>query len=226
MAVHLDWNYTDRDELTDEEIDEEGFSANDDFFWKGALPLVWKEALHALLHGTRWGPETATRDSSLSITVTESTKEDTPRSPLNHSEWEYFLQEVVQAIYEAAHRERPLRLAYLKIWEGGKPLELRWEASFLHRRFTVTRATDKPPQEQTLPWQQLRPMLQAWYVPDYHSERAERGIPRQAGEYLDPGDGHWYQLGRAATNPGKHDAIEELRTIVRGYAMLPQEGNP
>ena len=225
VRVRLDWNFTDRDELTDEEIEEEGFSADDDFFWEGALPSVWKVALHELLHDTRWVPETTTNDSALSVTVTESTKEEVEGSPHNHAEWEYFLQEVVQAVYEAAQRERPLRLAYL-FWEGRKPVELRWEASFLHRRFTVMRVTDQPPQERPLPWQQLRPLLQAWYVPDYHSEKAERDIPRPAGEYVDPGDGRWYQLGKAATNPGKHDAIGQLRSAIQRFKMPPSGASP
>jgi hypothetical protein len=221
IQVRLDWQYTDRDELAEEEILEEGFSADDDFFWEGALPSVWKAALQELLHDTRWVPETATNDSALRVTVTKSTEEEAKGSPHNHAEWEYFLQEAVQAVYEAAGRERPLRLAYLIREEGGQPVEFRWEASFLHRRFTLMRATDQPPPERPVPWQQLRPLLQAWYVPDYHPEKAEQNIPRQAGEYVDPGDGSWYQLGKAVTNPGKPDAIGQLRAAVRRFGTLP-----
>ncbi len=226
VGVRLNWTYTDRDELTDEEIEEEGFSADDNFSWEGALPRVWKVALHELLHETRWVPETATNDSSLSATVTEPTKEDIKGSPQNHSEWEYFLQEAVQAVHEAAQRERPLRLAYLTFLEAGGPIELRWEASFLHRRFTMLRVMGEKQQEQPVPWQQLRPLLQAWYVPDYHPEKAERGVLHQAGEYVDPGDGRWYQLGKAATNPGKYDTIGQLRAAVRGFGMLPDGTSP
>ena len=227
IRVRLDWKYTDRDELTDEEIIEEGFSADDDFFWEGALPSVWKAALHELLHDTRWVAETATNDSTLRVTVTKSAKEkeEVEGSPHNHAEWEYFLQEAVQAIYEAAQRERPLRLEYL-FWESHKPVEFRWEASFLHRRFTMMRVMDEQQPERLLPWHQLRPLLQEWYVPDYDPEKAERDVPRQAGEYVNPGDGRWYQLGKAATNPGKHDAIGQLRATIRRLRMLPEGGKP
>lgn len=216
VRVRLDWKYTDRDELTDEEIEEEGFSANDDFFWQGTLPVVWGAALHDLLRETRWVSETANDGSFLSVTVSEPSGEVTGGSPHDQAEWEYFLQEVVQAVYEAAQRERPLQLAYLS-FAGGKPVELRWEASFLQRRFTLTPVLNDQPQEQPLPWQQLRPLLEAWYVPDYYSEKAEAGLPRHAGEYVDPGDGRWYQLGKAATNPGKSDAIGQLRATIRRF---------
>ncbi|MGB3778659.1 MAG: hypothetical protein WA960_09905 [Tunicatimonas sp.] len=225
VRARLDWTYTDRDELTEGDIEEEGFSANDDFFWEGTLPLVWKAPLHDLLQNPRWLPETATDDSALRVTVTDSTKETTGGSPYDHAEWEYFLQETVQAIYEAAQRERPLRLAYLAIQEDGKPVELRWEASFLHRSFTMMRVSDDQSPKQPVPWQQLRSLLQAWYVPDYHPEKAEPSFPQQAGDYVDPGDGHWYQLGKAATNPGKPDAIGHLRSAVRSFGIFPERNS-
>ena len=214
VRVRLDWKYTDRDELTSEDIEEEGFTENDDFLWEGTLPLVWKAALRDLLNNTRWLPETATEDNLLRVTVTDSVKDVTSGSPHNHSEWDYFLQEAVQGVYEASQREQPLRLAYLVLKKGSQPIEFRGEASFLHRRFTVALVVDEQPQKQTVPWSQLRPLLEAWYVLDYLADKAE-SVPRRAGEYVDPGDGYWYELGKAAVNPGRSDAVGHVRTAVR-----------
>lgn len=213
----LDWQYTDRDELTDEEIAEEGFSADDNFHWEGTLPKVWADALQSLLNNTRWQQETDTDDSSLSMTVSKSAYEVTTGGPHNRSEWEYFLQEAVQAIYEAAQREGVLRLGYLSIPKQGESIEIHWVASFMHRRFTMKRAAGGQIQERALSWQQLRPLLQVWYVPDYFTEQAESDIPSQAGEYVDPGDGSWYRLGQAVANPGKSDALGRLRQAVQNF---------
>lgn len=217
LRVRLEWTHTDRDELTGEAIEEEGFSANDDFFWEGMLPQVWAAALDDLLRETHWVPETASNDSSLRVTVTKSSEDMTQGSPHDHAEWEYFLQEMVQAVYEAAQREHPLQLAYLTSRRDSQPTELRWKASFLHRRFTLVHLADDQQQEYQLPWQKLRALLQAWYVPDYYSEKAESGVPSLPGEYVDPGDGLWYQFGKAVTNPGKSDAVGHLQRVIRQF---------
>ncbi len=215
IRVCLDWKYTDRGELTNEEIEEEGFSVNDDFSWEGTLPEVWRLAFYDLLRSTQWLPDTTTNDTSFRVTVNEPVKQATARSPRNAEAWEYFMQEVVQAVYEAAQREQPLQLAHLVFRKGSRPVELHWKASFLLRCFTQTLLLNGRQQERQVPWLQLRPLLQAWYIPDYHSEKAEEGIPRQVGEYIDPGDGNWYQLGKAVTNPGKFNAVGRLKTVIQ-----------
>ncbi len=225
LRVRLEWTYTDRDELTEEDIEAEGFSANDDFFWEGALPVVWTATLHDLLRETRWVPENTSNDSSLRVMVTRSSEEVVQGSPHDHPEWEYFLQETIQAVYEAAQRERPLRLAYLNFQKDRESVELRWEASFLTRTLILVRITDGVPQERTVPWPLLRPLLQAWYVPDYDPEKAEASIPRLSGEYADPGDGRWHQFGKAVTNPGKPDTIGNLRVAIRRFEAFLTEEN-
>ena len=215
LRVRLDWRYTDREELTSEEVEEEGFSMSDDFFWEGTLPEVWKSPLNDLLRSTQWLSNTAPDDTSLRVTVNDSDEQVTVGSPRNPETWEYFLQEVVQAVYEAAQREQPLRIAYLALRKGSEPVEIHWKASFLLREFTQTQRLGDRQAKKQLPWSQLRSLLQVWYVPDYHPEKAEKSTPRQKGQYIDPGDGNWYQLGKAVTNPGKPDAIGQLQTAVQ-----------
>ncbi|MGB3848564.1 MAG: hypothetical protein WA958_01240 [Tunicatimonas sp.] len=217
IHVRLDWTYTDRDELTEDEIVEEGFTADDDFFWEGALPLVWKKTLDDLHRVTRW--VSPSDDDSLHVSVTTSNQQVAGGAPSDRPEWEYFLQETIQAVYEAAHKERPLRLAYLSV-EDNSSTQLHWEASFLQRHLTLTQVTGRQRQERQLPWSELRSLLQTWYVPDYYSDKSVQDIPQQPGEYVDPGDGRWYQLGRAVINPGKPDAIGKLRTVI-GRFLAP-----
>lgn len=224
MRIRLEWEYTDREELTEEEITEEGSSSNDDFVWEGTLPKVWTAALEDLLQTTQWVPENNSESSSLQVTVTKSSEHMTTGSPHNHSDWEYFLQEAVQAVYEAAKREDPLRLAYLHLKKGSESTELRWEASFLTRTLSLVRISDSKQQHRQVPWPLLQPLLQKWYVPDYYSEKAEADVPYLPGEYVDPGDGYWYQFGKAVSNPGKSDAIAHLRAAIdRFQGFLNEE---
>ena len=226
VGVRLVWEYTDRDELTAEEVAEEGFTTDDDFHWQGTLPTVWNEALRDLQRRSRWVSEADPGDSALRVTVTDASSPVSTGSPGNRLEWEYFLQEAVQAVYEAARRERPLQLAYLRLDARDGREEIRWKASFEHRRFTVVRTAQGQSSSRELPWPQLRPLLEGWYVPDYLSERAESGAPRQPGEYIDPGEGIWYRWGKAVVNPGQSDALGRLRRIIEQFKGAPGGGAP
>jgi hypothetical protein len=214
LHVGLVWTYTGRDELTEDEIAEEGFTTDDDFNWEGTLPLTWQKALDDLLRVTRWLPPAD--DDSLRVSVTDSDQKIEHKTPNDRAEWEYFLQEVIQAVYEAARRERPLRFAYLLI-ENNSSTQLTWEASFLHRHLTLTQIADRQRQELRPRWPELRPLLQAWYVPDYHPDKSTLRMPDRPGAYLDPGDGRWYQLGKAVTNPGTSDAIGRLQAAIERF---------
>lgn len=207
--VRLTWHYTDRDELTEEDILEEGFTPDDDFRWQGMLPQVWIPVVDRLLDTTQLVPEaTATaRDSLLTVIVTDTQGTTRTGTPNNFQHWEYRLQELVQAVYEASRREHPLRIRYLDYRPTGSLAKATLEASFMHRRFTIMLEQATKTTTQEAPWQQLSSLLEVLYLPDYHSEQSLMAQPRKQGQYVDPGDGRWYQLGHAVTNPGKKDVI-------------------
>ena len=115
VAISLDWQYTDRDELSAEEIWEEGFSPDDDFRWQGDLPGVWTPVLNEWVAQTHWLPVSPSSDTdALVVSVTPASRPPVEGVPDDVSGWEYQLQELVQATYEAAERERPLRVRYLE----------------------------------------------------------------------------------------------------------------
>lgn len=213
--VALHWRYTGRDELSEEEIWEEGFTPHDDFQWKGSLPAEWSAPLRLQLEQTAWLSEeaaldeAAAKDASLTFTVTRGGRQTTEGIPRQAAEWEYLLQELVQGIYEVSGRELPLRIRYLDIAKNHQS-EAMIEAQFAQRRLTVTTQTGGLSSAQELPWSALRPLLSALYVPDYHTDRTQSDTPRQHGQYIHPGDA-WYRLGRAVTNPGKTDTVANLR---------------
>ena len=221
INVDLVWYYTDRDELTEEEVLDEGFTTDDDFRWQGTLPQVWVAVLDRLLDTTQLTPEetSTARDNLLTVTVTDAKGATLTGTPDNFQRWEYRLQELVQAVYEASRREHPLRIRYLDYRQTGSLTKVTLEGSFMYRRFTVTLEQDAKTATQEAPWQQLSSLLEVLYLPDYDSEQSIIAQPRKPGQYVDPGDGRWYQLGRAVTNPGKKDVVkivtERLTALTR-----------
>ena len=221
VAITLDWRYTDRDELSEEEIWEEGFTADDDFRWQGTLPAVWKPVLNRLLDQTTWLPATSSVAEAdwLMVTFTDAVGKATAGVPSDAKRWNYQLQELVQAVYEAARRERPLRIRYLDRSQADYAVETVIKVSFLHLRFTVTTQRNTQPCTQKLPWDEVPPLLETLYLPDYHPEQSTTAYPRQRGRYIDPGDGRWYQVGTAVSNPGKSNVLQRLQQMITNLTL-------
>ena len=52
--VEFSREYTDREEIPPDEIEAEGFSEDDDFHWKGVLPVFWLEEMKILVETGEW----------------------------------------------------------------------------------------------------------------------------------------------------------------------------
>ncbi len=195
---------------------EEGFTPDDDVHWQGTLPQVWASVLHGLVHKTELLPENTdtSYDSLLTINIATAQGYTVLGTPDNFQQWEYQLQELVQGIYEASQREYPLRIGYLDYSSNGNSIKTTLEASFQHRLCTVTIERDAQTYTQNVAWSTLQSLLEILYLPDYHPELGTLSVTRKVGQYIDPGDGQWYQLGKAVTNPGKKDVINQVRQAI------------
>lgn len=207
--VELTWKYTDRDELSEEEVLEEGFTPDDDFHWQGQLPSVWVPVLNTLIDATELLPASATHGTLLTVAVADTQGNTSSGTPNNLQQWEYQLQELVQAVYEASQREHPLRIRYID-QRPSNATSITIEASFLHRRLVSTLRQGSKTTTQEVPWHELQTLLPVLYLPDYDIEQSVATQPRKPGRYIDPGDGRWYPLERAVKNPGKKDSISVM----------------
>ena len=221
LSVDYHLEYTGREELSEEDVLEEGFTIDDDFHWQGTLPPVWRQALEEVIDRTPALSEQPSREyaQSLVLILQYAAAQQQRGWPHNAPEWEYCLQELIQAIYEASRRERPLEIRYLNNI-GGHLEQVHIQASFLHRRLTVE--TQPGSKNRHREWQQLAPLLKAVYTLDYDPDQslgvAKVGkMPQRPGRYLDPGEGRWYLLGQAVKNPGNQDAIESLVSIIHNF---------
>ena len=54
FLTDLSLEYYNRDEITEEEIFDEGFSMDDNCTWSGTLPLLWGKMIESKLKSTNW----------------------------------------------------------------------------------------------------------------------------------------------------------------------------
>jgi|SRR5690606_5643761 hypothetical protein len=201
--------YTDRDELDEDEIFEEGFTLNDDYDGKGTLPKAWSETMVAQLHKTSWTRNK--KHQSIQIKAEDIDQNTFEGSPADIESWEYLLQEVMQGIYEVNQRELPLDFRYKEIEKAGE-LEIALYASFAKREAHITFIKkDAPEEKRPIQWKELKKLLKVISAPDYLPANARDTAPSKRGKYINPGDGKWYMFGKAALNPSaKVDSLAIL----------------
>ena len=95
----FDIAYTYRDELTDEEILEEGFTGEEDLAWAGEISNAWQKPIFELLSHTPEKPnQKALNEEQNFFELAIDGK--VYGNPKNQDRWEFLLQELMQAAYE------------------------------------------------------------------------------------------------------------------------------
>lgn len=146
--INFQLEYLQRDGLEEEEILEEGFTGEDDFQWTGRLPEIWILALDKLLQVTSYeGDQPLEAPNHLFLEYVNNGKSG---FPANFQEWEYMLEELIQAIYELAKRELPFMLHIINMKDK---VDLKLQAKFASRTFLL-KGSKRP-----FPWEQLKNIL-------------------------------------------------------------------
>lgn len=209
--------YLHREGLSEDEILEEGFTLNDDWEWYGQLPEVWQQAMkdHIQKHSWPKKPEKpAEGEASLFIRLLDKGGNKLFEGrPADLAASEYFLQELMQAIYEIAEREAPFQLEYREIGPGNEQLQIMLEASFAKRSIIAEKKINGKIEETINPeWKKLRNLMKLIYIPDYHYEKTLSKEPNKRGRYLFTGEGLWFKFGEGMTEPqeggGSLDRLE------------------
>lgn len=197
LAIDYILQYLERDEIDEEAILEEGFTLNDDFGWKGDLPEVWREELTQLLNQTTLAADVKIKETDNYIEFLFDEGQSAGTFPTERKPWDYFLQELVQAIYEAAKKERAFELEYVRI-DGDKKSTVQIEASFAKRLFTVQL---NGLSAQKMDWKWSRQTMETIFQADFLVDDAEERHPEFSGKYLNVGDGLWYEFGETLVEP-------------------------
>ncbi|MFN8356038.1 MAG: hypothetical protein U0Y10_16400 [Spirosomataceae bacterium] len=214
FSLSFQLKYLDREELTLEEIAEEGYTEQDDFEWSGGLNRVWKEELLKLFARTESSKRKAKAEENF-IEITTLNPEGISQtfSPQNPQEWEYFSQELIQAIYETAKIELPLKLIYLKKLPQKPDIQLEMTILFSDRSIKTTMQVGSSTQSKELNWQTLHPLLKTIYTGEFLAEKATSIAPTKPGRYINVGDGLWYEFGKSLQNPnGNNRFLHEVES--------------
>lgn len=199
--------YYDRDDLTEDEIYEEGFTPEDNFHWKGKLPAIWKDLFLKKLLQSGW-KKTVKQDNflqkaELKVRLRYTTDDESERLwPEQLQTWEDFLQEVIQAIFEVSKREMPLGVRYLEIDASGEKIEKRLTFEFAYRNVQVKVIKNgQKSRSYSLEWNTGKKIMKDLFFPDYDMEKAGDKKPDRQGRYIDPGMGLWFDLSNAVESP-------------------------
>lgn len=212
LNISFSQNYTDRNELDEDEIQAEGFTLNDDFSWSGTLPQIWLSQLSDLVGKSTFKNAPVQDSDSAYIEIsTKGPKTVDTGFPKNSADWDYAMNELIQAVLEAGGKENPFLLEYLEI-QNGKSKLVKVEASFVLKKVNIS--TDK---KGLTPWRWeiLNEIFDLIYnQTDFISELALPNKPKNDGQFICSGDSLWYELGQGVidVNP-KSRAIKNIKTL-------------
>lgn len=179
LKVKYDLEYLNREDLSREEIEAEGYSEDDDFSWRGSLGKVWVDTLKEGFEKIDLEEESEDFNVYLHVAIEGS------RSGLAvHAEdWDYRLQELIQAVYEKSGIEDQLKMRFMHI-NGAQRNYYELTGSFEHKTCSVG--------GRELSWDDLQELMADVYTIDFDGEPV--AIPDDEGLWIAPDADSDYQL--------------------------------
>ena len=209
LNTRFNLQYTDRDEVSEEEIYDEGFTLNDDYNFIGEIPGVWEKPLKTLYSQTKWSNRTSLdEEGGIKVLAKDIHGKISRAIPNNQQDWHYFSQEYIQAIYEINKKEAPLTVRYRKVDKQGQITDYELTVKFSIRKIEL-RINGTPGEAG---WEATKPLLSAIYLPDYDYEIAKENPSTKRGAYIDCGDGFWHEFGKGVINiDDSFDAASKIK---------------
>jgi hypothetical protein len=203
LQINLSITYPDRDDIDDDELIAEGYTRDDDFSWSGRLPKAWWQTMTDLVNKTQLvtSNEDALGEDDDYWDITLETDNAGVRQgrPKNADSWQYLIQELIQASYEAIGRERPFELTYLDFANQQGELEVRLTASFADRTVKVVQSQNRKESTKTQSWSALQHIMAEVYNHDYEDDEAQLKRPKRDGQWLNLGGEEWYDVSELPT---------------------------
>lgn len=212
--VDLDLEYYDRDEVTEEEIFDEGFSMEDNCKWAGELPVIWGERLEEKLNTTNWKKKPNFNKTGTEF-ILKLVKQGVSElmQPVELRPWEMLAQEIIQTVFELSGKEAPLHIIFVSGNSKDQNKKADFTFSFAHQQVTLISRSKK-----NIEWEEGQKLLKYIFGFDYMPEESFDEIPNDTGNYISPGDGFWYEL--APYENAKKDVITRIERLVetlKGY---------
>lgn len=193
-ALHVDYllHYTDREDFSIEELEDEGFTGDDDESWTGELHISWLETLDRITNVVKGDKATSANECIVHL---DGKLLETYG---NESKWDYFIQEITQAIYETATWEQALTIRFCKKDTEKAPIQ-KLNISFALRSATLTTG-DK---STAIEWDKIQQLLKLYYLQEFKEGEHTNKVPNQPGLYSDPSDGLWYDIKNSSAGLNK-----------------------
>jgi hypothetical protein len=202
--VVFEMNYTHRDSLSEEEIETEGFTENDNFAWSGKIEHVWYAQLDHFKQKLVEGH--SDKVPNFVVTIGEDIF-----GVNNELQVENFIQDLLQAIFETAQRDAPWNLHLLQIAPDNTLLENSLEVSFAKR--TATMANGKKQD-----WLQGKKLMETLYSCEIVDSKALNKKPWAPGQYLSFDQEYWFKIGSGIIGPeGNKQSLEKLKDLLTTY---------
>lgn len=200
LFLNFQMEYSHREDLTEDEILNDGFSLNDNFSWKGNLNSVWEIELDSIIAKTEF--KNVSKEPEIIIK-----NADGEFVPKNFKEWSLLIQDLIQAVFETSGKEKPwqLEFAFIKKSEIQKQKIV---VSFANRIVDFSFGSKR-----NLDWGQIKKIMELVYLGDYLEEAAQMQLSDKDGFYLCFDDKTWYKLGRSVLNPqGNKNYLTKLES--------------
>lgn len=208
LNTHLDLDYTNREEMTEEEILDEGFTLDDSYNYIGELHHAWEKPLKTLYATSKWtSKKLDEEEGGVRLLAKDLHNKITKTVPINQEEWQYMAQDIIQAIYETSKKEAPLTVNFVKI-DHEETLEIALSMKFSIRKALAT-INGK---EKELNWEKTKELLSYVFLPDYDYDKAKEVNPSKRGVFIDCGDGFWHEFGKGIYNiDSSYDAVSKIK---------------
>lgn len=215
LYVELELHYTDREDLTPDEISDEGFTQNDDYSFKGLLNSTWIKTIQAEYEKSKWSGKSL-QEGGISINPFENGKDTKTKIPANQEEWQLLAQDLIQAIYETTKKEAPLTVRYKQV-DNESITDSAVTIHFSSREVIF----DLGGKIRHINWEYAIQLMKLIFTPDYNYEIAKTEPGKKRGAYIECGDGYWHELGKGVTNiDSTYDAVSKIRA---GFESLMAE---
>ncbi|WP_375582955.1 hypothetical protein [Cyclobacterium xiamenense] len=222
VNTQFDIHYTEREELSPEEITDEGFTLADDYRYTGELPKLWENVFKKLYAASKWSNQKSLGEKGgIKLLAKDIHGKITRDIPLNQNDWYLACQDYIQAIYEISKKEAPLQIRFKEIQSEGEMLvQLLFRFSIRKVELLVN------DQHRVLEWEEARELASLIFIPDYDYAAASEEHPTKPGSYLDCGDGYWHNFDQGIINlDPAFDAKGRVIAAFRGLAERQEESN-
>lgn len=217
-AFSLDYElfYTGREQLTDEEIIDEGFTKNDNLSCQGNMPKIWKNEILRLLKNAQPTSETISQaDNQMHIKIMDNKNNVRAFSPEQPELWEQTMQEMAQGLLESQKLEMPLTLSFKKKNQS-KFMKIVAQIQFAERKVNIiTHDASKNKNSIFKNWSVAQELMQLTFNNEFDVEKAHTKEPKNDGFFINLGNELWFQSRQSALNISeKKDTLKILEEFV------------